>query len=88
MPDGYEEDRHRRLLLNKEEIKELTGSLQEKGFALVPLRAYLKRGFIKLELRTWARKEKIGQKGCYQKKGPSTGDEEREVGLSNKFCHS
>ena len=50
MPEGYEEDRSRRLLLTKEEIKELTGNLQEKGNALIALRAYLKHGFIKIEL--------------------------------------
>lgn len=49
-PAGYEEDRARRLLLTKEEIKRLTGALQEKGQALVPLRAYVKRGFVKIEL--------------------------------------
>jgi SsrA-binding protein len=46
----YEEDRARRLLLNKGEIKDLQGALQEKGLHLVPLRAYLKKGFIKIEL--------------------------------------
>ena len=49
-PAGYEEDRARRLLLTKGEIKEVTGVLQEKGKILVPLRAYVKRGFIKVEL--------------------------------------
>ena len=49
-PTDYEEDRSRRLLLTKEEIKSLTGALQEKGRMLIPLRAYLKHGFVKLEL--------------------------------------
>jgi SsrA-binding protein len=49
-PEGYEEDRARRLLLTKEEIKEITGALHEKGQLLIPLRAYLKHGFVKLEL--------------------------------------
>jgi SsrA-binding protein len=49
-PAEYEEDRARRLLLTKKEIKEVTGALQEKGKMLVPLRAYIKHGFIKLEL--------------------------------------
>ncbi len=49
-PTDYEEDRSRRLLLTKDEIKELTGALQEKGRVLVPLRVYLKNHFIKLEL--------------------------------------
>jgi SsrA-binding protein len=49
-PADYEEDRARRLLLRKDEIKKFTGLLNEKGRLLVPLRAYLKHGFIKIEL--------------------------------------
>ena len=50
MPSDYAEDRARKLLLTKDEIKSITGALHEKGRFLVPLQAYLKRGFIKLEL--------------------------------------
>lgn len=49
-PTDYEEDRARRLLLSKAEIKTLQGMLQDKSQHIIPLRAYLKRGFIKLEL--------------------------------------
>ena len=48
-PD-YEEDRTRRLLLKSEEIKRITGELQEKGQFLIPLEAYIKNHFIKLRL--------------------------------------
>jgi SsrA-binding protein len=50
MPPGYEEDRARRLLLTKSEIDKLTGALRDKSKILVPLRAFLKNGFIKIEL--------------------------------------
>jgi SsrA-binding protein len=49
-PADYEDDRVRRLLLSKDEIKPLQGALQEKGLHLIPLRAYLKHGLIKIEL--------------------------------------
>jgi len=49
-PEGYIEDRARKLLLTKNEIKNVTGALQDKSQRLIPLRAYLKKGFIKLEL--------------------------------------
>jgi SsrA-binding protein len=49
-PAGYEEDRARRLLLTTAEIKELTGALHDKSNILIPLRAFLKNGFVKLEL--------------------------------------
>jgi SsrA-binding protein len=50
MPADYAEDRARKLLLTKGEIKSIAGMLQDKGQRLIPLRAYLKNGFIKLEL--------------------------------------
>jgi SsrA-binding protein len=50
MPPDYAEDRARKLLLTKNEIKSITGMLQDKGQRLIPLRAYLRSGFIKLEL--------------------------------------
>src|SRR5271170_7750701 len=49
-PADYEEDRSRRLLLTRDELKTLTGALHEKGHVLLPLRAYLKHHFVKLEL--------------------------------------
>jgi SsrA-binding protein len=49
-PTDYEEDRARRLLLLKGEIKELQGSLMERGQMLIPLRAYIKHGYVKIEL--------------------------------------
>jgi len=43
--------RPRRLLLHKNQIKKLTARLTQKGFTLVPLKAYFnERGFLKLEL--------------------------------------
>lgn len=49
-PADYEEDRARRLLLTREEIKELTGALNAKTGMLIPLEAYVKNNFIKLRL--------------------------------------
>ncbi|MDO5033434.1 MAG: SsrA-binding protein SmpB [Eubacteriales bacterium] len=42
--------RKRKLLLHKSEIRKLAASIQQEGLTLVPLRLYLKRGLIKLEL--------------------------------------
>jgi SsrA-binding protein len=46
----HEAKRDRKLLLHAREIKKLVGTLQEKGLTLVPLRAYFKRGRVKVEL--------------------------------------
>ncbi|MBI2591183.1 MAG: SsrA-binding protein SmpB [Candidatus Brennerbacteria bacterium] len=49
-PLGYDSKRTRRLLLHKEEIKSLTGRIQEKGLTLLPLKVYIKKGRVKLEI--------------------------------------
>ncbi|QEU46112.1 SsrA-binding protein SmpB [Schleiferilactobacillus harbinensis] len=40
--------RNRKLLLKKREIAKLAGVVQEKGIAIVPLKAYLKHGYAKI----------------------------------------
>ncbi|NWG13943.1 MAG: SsrA-binding protein SmpB [Acidobacteria bacterium] len=42
--------RVRKLLLHRKEIRKLIGRTQERGLTLVPLRVYLRRGRIKVEL--------------------------------------
>lgn len=42
--------RVRKLLLHKREIRKLIGYVQQKGYSLIPLRAYLKSGKVKIEL--------------------------------------
>lgn len=42
--------RPRKLLLHHQEIRKLIGKTQEKGLTLIPLRVYLKRGRVKVEL--------------------------------------
>lgn len=42
--------RDRKLLLHRHEINKLVGYTQKKGFTLIPLQIYLKRGKVKLEL--------------------------------------
>ena len=48
---GYAEHeplRRRKLLLNKREIRKLIGKMVERGFTLVPVRMYFKRGLVKV----------------------------------------
>ena len=42
--------RPRRLLMHKSEIRKLRAQVQTKGFALIPLRVYLKQGLVKVEI--------------------------------------
>lgn len=45
-----EPDRDRRLLLHKKEIMYLMGVTQRQGMTIIPLRMYLKKGKVKLEI--------------------------------------
>jgi len=42
--------RPKKLLMHKSEIRRLEGLVSRKGFALIPLKVYLKDGLVKLEL--------------------------------------
>ena len=48
-PEDYAELRTRKLLFSKKELQELVGKTQS-GFSLVPLKAFISHGFIKIEL--------------------------------------
>jgi SsrA-binding protein len=47
---NHEPSRPRKLLVHKKEIKRLKRKVQEKGLTLVPMRFYLKRSLVKIEL--------------------------------------
>ena len=48
--ENHDPLRPRKLLLHHKEIRKLIGKTQEKGLTLIPLRVYLRRGKIKVEL--------------------------------------
>jgi SsrA-binding protein len=47
---NHDPDRKKRLLLHRGEIKRLTRRVEEKGFTLVPLSFYFKKGRVKVEI--------------------------------------
>jgi SsrA-binding protein len=47
---NHDPDRRRRLLAHKAEIVRLKRKVDEKGMTLIPLRFYLKKGLVKLDL--------------------------------------
>ena len=47
---NHDPDRLKRLLLHKEEIKRITRKVEEKGYTLIPLSFYFKKGRVKVEL--------------------------------------
>jgi SsrA-binding protein len=47
---NHDPDRKKRLLLNKDEIKRIHRKVEEKGYTLIPLSLYFKKGRVKVEL--------------------------------------
>ncbi|HBR10426.1 TPA: SsrA-binding protein [Candidatus Acetothermia bacterium] len=43
-------ERERKLLLHRREIERIRDKIQQKGYAVIPLRLYFKRGYAKVEL--------------------------------------
>ncbi|MCK5404957.1 MAG: SsrA-binding protein, partial [Desulfobulbaceae bacterium] len=77
--DTPDSRRVRKLLLSKREIKKLIGKVQEKGFALIPLKIYFKEnGKAKLELGL-ARGKKLYDKRAAIKKKDTDRDLERTL---------
>jgi SsrA-binding protein len=66
--ENHEPTRTRKLLLHQKEIKKLIGKTQEKGLTLVPLRVYLKRGKIKIELGVARGKKLIDKRETVRRK--------------------
>jgi SsrA-binding protein len=66
--ENHEPTRTRKLLLHQKEIKKLIGKTQEKGLTLVPLRVYLKRGKIKIELGVARGKKRIDKRETERRK--------------------
>jgi SsrA-binding protein len=70
--------RTRKLLLNRREIKKLTGKVKEKGFALIPTKIYfMPNGKVKIELAL-ARGKKLYDKRAAMKKKQTDREIERE----------
>lgn len=70
--------RRRKLLLHKKQIRELARQVQIKGFALVPLRVYLKNGRAKVEVAL-ARGKKLYDKRQSIRERDTRREIEREV---------
>lgn len=66
--ENHEPLRDRKLLLHRQQLKKLTGKVAERGFSLVPLKLYFKRGKVKVELalargkKDFDKRESIKQK--------------------------
>jgi SsrA-binding protein len=59
--ENHEATRHRKLLLNPQELKKLREGVREKGLSIVPLSLYFKGAWVKVEIAL-ARGRKIHDK--------------------------
>lgn len=73
--------RPRRLLLHKKEILRLQSKIGEKGLTLVPLKAYLKGGKVKIELALCKGKDTVDKRETLKKK---TADLEARRAMRNR----
>lgn len=73
-PKNYDPQRTRKLLLNKKEIAGLIGKSKERGLTIVPLKAYNKKGRIKIEIGLAKARKKHDKREVIKKK-----EEERKI---------
>jgi SsrA-binding protein len=71
--------RPRRLLLHQHEIKRLFGLTAVKGYALIPLRAYFRRGRLKVELGLCKGKQTVDKREDLKRK---TADREAQRAMA------
>jgi len=72
--ENHEPLRNRKLLMKKKEMKRLSGKVIERGFTLVPLKVYLKRGYIKIEIGLAKGKKAFDKRETIKKR-----DQERDI---------
>ncbi|RLB34709.1 MAG: SsrA-binding protein [Deltaproteobacteria bacterium] len=71
--------RPRKLLLNKREIKRLTGKTEQRGYSLIPLKVYFSGGWAKVELGLAKGKRKIDKRQAIKER-----DLKREMARERK----
>ncbi|MGD2126594.1 MAG: SsrA-binding protein SmpB [Desulfobacteraceae bacterium] len=76
---NIEPTRTRKLLLNRREIKRLTGKTEQRGFSLVPLRVYFSGGWAKVDLALVKGKRKVDKRHAIKER-----DMKREMDKARK----
>lgn len=71
--------RTRKLLLNKNEIKKLLGSVQQKGYTLLPLEVYIRKNLVKIEIGLGKGKKLYDKRESQKRK-----DQERQIDRAMK----
>lgn len=77
--DNHDPLRPRKLLLHNHEIRKLIGKVQEKGYSLIPMRVYFKKGKVKISLALARGKRKYDKRETIRNR-----DEKRDMQRSLK----
>lgn len=80
---NHEERRPRKLLMHKKEIRKILKMVSEKGFTLIPLALYLKKGRVKLKIGVAK-----GKKSHDKRKAIQERDEKRKMDIAIKQHYS
>ncbi len=72
--ENHEPRRKRKLLLRKPEIKRLIGKTQQKGYSLIPVEIYFKKGYAKVKLGLGEGKKEYDKREKIKKR-----DQERRI---------
>ncbi len=67
-PFNHDPLRPRKLLLHKAEIRRLVGKVKERGYTLIPLRVYFRRGLAKVELALARGKKQFDKRADIRKR--------------------
>lgn len=78
--NNHEEYADRKLLLTKQEIKQITKKLEEKGYSLVPTRVIIRNGWAKMEVGLGKGRKNYNKKEYIKEK-----DIKRETDRSVKY---
>ncbi|MFA1819149.1 SsrA-binding protein SmpB [Virgibacillus oceani] len=65
---NHDPTRTRKILLHRKEIDKLTGLIQQQGYALIPLKIYIKNGFAKVLLGLGRGKKKYDKREDLKRK--------------------
>ncbi len=79
---SYKPDASRKLLLHKSEITKLIGLSQQKGLTFIPIKVYIKHGWIKLEFAVAKGKKKFDKRQSI-KKHDDARRTEKELSIKN-----
>ena len=75
---NHEPERERKLLAHKQEIVRLRRKVDERGFTLIPMKVYLKKGLVKVELGICRGKKMVDKRQSIKARDQKR-DAEREL---------